>query len=282
MIHLDVEQGSMAWRKARLGIPTASQFHRILTPKTRKMSSSAIAYAHELLAEWILQVPLDSANTGFMARGKDCEAEAVRWFEFEAATTTMPGGFMLRDDGKVGCSPDRLIGDEGGLEIKTPGAPAHIGNLLGMADEYQLQVQGGMWLCERHWWYLVSYNPEMPSALLFVTRDDELIADLENAVNGFIERLDAMKERLQAMGCGPIQRRPIDAICHGVREDGRWCLSTDDPERDPESGSWLCRTCRQRSHYVETPVASPSACPPAPREIEGMIDYVFDPKEFTL
>ena len=32
MIILDVEQGSRAWIEARLGIPTASEFSRIVTP----------------------------------------------------------------------------------------------------------------------------------------------------------------------------------------------------------------------------------------------------------
>ncbi|HSH45084.1 MAG TPA: hypothetical protein VK966_04470 [Longimicrobiales bacterium] len=36
MIWLDVEQGSGEWEAARLGIPTASQYDRILTAKTLK------------------------------------------------------------------------------------------------------------------------------------------------------------------------------------------------------------------------------------------------------
>ena len=39
----DVEQGTQAWIELRLGIPTASQFSRIVTP-SGKSSSSRDAY----------------------------------------------------------------------------------------------------------------------------------------------------------------------------------------------------------------------------------------------
>ena len=52
----DVEQGSQSWIELRLGIPTASQFSRIVTPGG-KSSSSRDAYMGELLAEWVLGEP---------------------------------------------------------------------------------------------------------------------------------------------------------------------------------------------------------------------------------
>ena len=43
MIHLAYPQGTPAWHEARLGIPTSSNFHRIITPKTRKPSAQVNA-----------------------------------------------------------------------------------------------------------------------------------------------------------------------------------------------------------------------------------------------
>ena len=49
MIELPCQQGSVEWFEARLGIPTASEFSRIVTP-TGKLSASRHAYMGELLA----------------------------------------------------------------------------------------------------------------------------------------------------------------------------------------------------------------------------------------
>ena len=46
----NVEQGSEAWFKLRLGVPSASRFKDLLTP-TGKPSMSSEKYMHELLAE---------------------------------------------------------------------------------------------------------------------------------------------------------------------------------------------------------------------------------------
>jgi hypothetical protein len=49
----------------------------------------------------------------------------------------------LREDGRVGCSPDGFIGDDGILEIKCPKPENHIGYLLDVEGiGYRCQVQG--------------------------------------------------------------------------------------------------------------------------------------------
>ena len=68
-IRLDVQQGTIEWVNARLGIPTASQFTRILSPKELKFSASATKYALELLAEEALRIPLEGESSAFMQRG---------------------------------------------------------------------------------------------------------------------------------------------------------------------------------------------------------------------
>ena len=82
MIIHPAEQRTEAWVKARLGVVTASQFHRLMTPKTRKPSKAATDYLNELIAEWMLGEPLDGASTGMMERGRDMEEEAIEWYAF--------------------------------------------------------------------------------------------------------------------------------------------------------------------------------------------------------
>ncbi len=197
MIIHPASQGTPEWAAARLGIPTASQFHRLITAKSHKPSSSADGYMYELLAEWALGESLDGMSSGMMARGNEMEKEAVLWYELREAVEALPVGFCLRDDGKVGASPDRLVGDDGLLEIKCPGPAKQIGYLLGeAADEHKVQMQGQLWVTERQWCDRLSYNPGLPQAVFRQDRDDRFIAILAEIVDAFVVRLDAAKERL--------------------------------------------------------------------------------------
>lgn len=203
MIALDVKQGSDAWHFARLGIPTASCFDRIMSTKTRKLLAGSEGYMHELLAEWLIGVPNALEARGFIERGHDLEPHAVAWYEFQRAIETKPVGVCLRDDRLVACSPDRLVGDDGGMEIKCPAAKGHVANVLDMGDEYFAQVQGSLWITGRKWWDLVSFHPTIPSVIVRIERDEAYIADLEAAMSEFLNRMQAAREALIAHGAEP-------------------------------------------------------------------------------
>lgn len=197
MITLDLVQGSTAWLQAKTGIPSASNAHKIITPKTGKMSASAEGYAHELIAEQLLGKPLDDATSEFMQRGTILEQSARKWYALQRDVDVQQVGFLLRDDRRVGCSPDGLIGADGGLEIKCPSAAVHIGYLLGDAGEkYKCQVQTALYITGRSWWDFVSYNPDLPSALVRFDRDEEFITKLDAAFDQFLSMLDEMKLKL--------------------------------------------------------------------------------------
>lgn len=203
MILLECLQGSAEWHFARLGIPTASQFDRILTAKTRKLAAGSEKYMHELLAEWLIGIPNGVTSFGLLDRGSEMETWAVGFYELQRNVTTTMAGVCLRNDRLVGCSPDRLVGDDGGMEIKTPGAPKHVANMLGMSDEYFAQVQGNLWITGRDWWDIVSYHPEIPPAIVRIERDPEYIAALATAVDQFVLNLLAARETLIAKGAEP-------------------------------------------------------------------------------
>lgn len=205
MITLNMKQGSEEWKDARLGVATASQFHRIVTPKTMKLSGQADGYAHELLAEEMLGHALDDAESQFMVRGSDLEDGAISFYEFNRDLNTSSVGFLLREDGLVGCSPDRLVGDDGGLEIKCPKPKTHVAHMLGGGDaeHAKCQVQGALWLTGRAWWDWLSYNPEMQPVLIRFERDEQFIAVLEKLVNQFVEYVDECRRRLIRDGYYP-------------------------------------------------------------------------------
>ena len=204
MIRVPHKQGSYEWKLARLGIPTASNLHRIITPKTRQPSAQAVGYARQTCAEWLLgELIMDERETAFMQRGLGMEDEGIAWLELERGVTVERVGLCLTDDRKVGASPDGLIGDDGGCEVKCLAAHNHIAMLLGDYDEHVMQVQGGMYVCERQWWNLVFYHPTLPSRIHVVERDDALIADLVRVLEAFDIMVGEMQRELEAMGCVP-------------------------------------------------------------------------------
>lgn len=193
---IDCVQGDAAWHAARLGVPTASQFGKILTP-TGKPSAQAEDYMHALIAERLLGVPAGPDATDWMERGSQMEPNAVSYYELQRDVSTRKVGFCLADSGRYGCSPDRLVGEAGGVEIKCPSAAVHIGYLLDdLPAKFKPQVQGCLWITGREWWDLLSFNPDLPPALIRMGRDKEYIRNLEAVVTAFCSVLDEKTEEL--------------------------------------------------------------------------------------
>ena len=197
---LKMEQGSAEWALVRLGRPTASQADKLITPKTLKPSASAIPYRNMVLAEWLLGYPLDSARSAFMERGVELEAEARAYYELETGEEVRQVGFLLRDDGRFGGSPDGLVGADGILEIKNPSLAVHVGYLLNpeaLEAEYRGQCQALLYLSDRAYVDLEAYSTVLPSVLRRVERDEEYIAAFDRALSEFLDDLDACREKLE-------------------------------------------------------------------------------------
>ena len=108
-------------------------------------------------------------------------------------------GFILTDDGRVGCSPDGLVGEDGGLELKCPSPAKHVSYLLDeqeLVDEYTHQVQGCLYVTGRAWWDLMSYYPGMEPVIVRVEPNAEYQKALGNALATFLADLDAAKAKL--------------------------------------------------------------------------------------
>ena len=223
MIWHDLEQGTAEWHSARLGIPTSSEFSKIVTP-TGKLSSQSVAYGHTLLAEWLFQSPLEQFEGEWMIHGNEFEDEAARAYEFQRNVTVSPGGFFTTDDGMVGSSPDRLVEDWGLLEIKCPKANTHVGYMLsrGVDEKYVCQTQGQLWVCQRDRLHIESYCPGLPTVIVEVVRDEKFIGLLSEAMENFVAWLMASRYQLtREYGVHPKSREvakeaPADL---GVSED---------------------------------------------------------------
>lgn len=209
---LEDPQGSDEWRLARLGVLTASEFHRVITPKTRKPSASIDALVGEKAAEWAIGEPLEDFSSGMTDRGTGLEDEAAQMYALETGEEPVKVGLILSDDGLVGASPDRLVGDDGLLEIKCPGPKAMVGYLLDpktLEEEYRCQVMGQLLVTSRRWVDLYAYSPALPSVRVRVQRSEEFIAALSVAVAEASVRLEAAKQALREKGVrSPLEYPP--------------------------------------------------------------------------
>lgn len=198
MIEIQAEQRSKEWRDARLGVPTASQFHRLTTAKTGKPSKQADKYLAELVAEHLIQEPLDFPTSDFMERGIVLEAEARAWYEFQTGREIRDAGFCLLDDRSAGASPDGFVDPDGLTEIKCHSAAIHVASLLGdPADDHRPQVQGQLLVTGKAWCDYVLYNPVIESRIIRIERDEDYIAALLGILQEFTGRVAEALERLK-------------------------------------------------------------------------------------
>lgn len=223
MILHECVQGSSEWLRLRMGKPTASEFHRIVTP-TGKVSSQSSDYVNELLGELILGRPLDAESYPWMDRGKALEEEARRFYQFERDAELQFVGFCTTDDGLIGASPDALSGAAGLVEIKCPAPGTHVGYLLdsarGADSKYMPQLQGQLFVTEREWVDIISYHPEMPAAIIRVTRDEKFIKVLAEELRKFLEVLDLRRTVIERNGWIKKTGQPIESFDWlGVTDD---------------------------------------------------------------
>jgi hypothetical protein len=110
-------------------------------------------------------------------------------------------GFITSDDGRIGFSPDGLIGEDGGIEIKSPQPAKHIECLLGgvVPDDYVLQVQFSLYVSGRAWWKFLSYSRQFPALVVHVEPNPDLQDSISEALGMFYEKFDAALAKISAM-----------------------------------------------------------------------------------
>lgn len=179
---LDIQQGTPEWLSARAGIPTASNFDKVLTVDG-KLSKQIDKYAFQLAGEVIIGTKEESYQNDAMKRGVLLEPEARLCYELMTGNTVKQVGLCLTDFG-YGCSPDGLINDDGGQEIKCPSLAVHTMYLYEnkLPTDYFQQVQGSMLVTDRKWWDFVSYYPGMKTLIVRVERDEEFCKKLHDAL----------------------------------------------------------------------------------------------------
>ena len=204
------EQYTPEWTRLRLGKPTASEFHLIITPAGKTTDNrERRKYLFRLVAERLLgQAMNDGFESYWMKRGSDLEEQALEVFiKSMKFLRGRKAGFFTALDNKVGASPDYVLNETTetalglGLEIKCPAPYTQVEYLIdGPGDKYKAQVQGQLFVCSWHLMHFWAWHPLMPAVHMITIRDEIYIAKLVSALKQFCEEVDAAEAFARGQG----------------------------------------------------------------------------------
>lgn len=201
-IIIDCVQNDETWDACRLGIPTASNFGKILT-STGKVSDTRIKYMIQLACESVSGRKEDSYQSYRMKKGSEMEAESRRVYTMNHEDLEVyQVGFVYKDEQRtIGASPDALVDPSGGFETKDAEFATQYDRLMNgkMVTSHIPQVQGGMYVCEREWWDFQSYCSGLPELCIRNYRDEKYISRLEEELEKFCYELVGMIKRLKEL-----------------------------------------------------------------------------------
>lgn len=200
MIILECEQNSPEWEAARLGIPTASNFDKIVTSKGER-SKQREKYLFELAGERITGEAKSGYTNANMDRGHEREDESRSMYSFVTGVEVQRVGFCYFDEKKeFGCSPDGLVGEDGGFETKDAAPHIQIDRLKNgwSKAQYLQQVQGSICVTGRKWWDLQSYSRGIKPVVIRFERDDDFIKKLAIEIRLFNNELKTIVEKYSA------------------------------------------------------------------------------------
>lgn len=193
----DIEQNSPEWDALRRGIVTSSELKCVLAKgRGREPSITRRKYMLDLIADRLGAAPSDRYTNAQMERGHILEQEAVDAYAFLYDADPAPIGFVR--NGEIGASPDRLLGDNGLMEVKTKDRHRQLECLLSdeVPSEHIRQLQGQLWICEREWVEFVSYWPGLDLFVKRVHRDETQIKSIELGVTMFLNEMYELMEKL--------------------------------------------------------------------------------------
>ena len=212
----DCEQNSAEWFWARTGRITASRMCDLMaTLKRGGEAASRRDYRAQLVAERLTGKTEDRYLSKEMQFGIEQEPFARTAYEIRTENMVDQAGFIFHPRLDFsGASPDGLIGQDGGLELKCPKTTTHLAYLAAgtVPKEYEHQLLWNMACAEREWWDFASFDPRLPEKLrLFIVRmprDEARIGEIEQEVLTLNSEIQDVCAQLGVMANLP----PIEAF----------------------------------------------------------------------
>lgn len=198
------EQGTSEWLMERCGKATASEAATVMVKGKgpHGLGAGAQTYAMEIAAEILTGVTAVHGACQATDWGNRSEEQARLAYERESGLEIATAPFIehVAFD-RIGGSPDGLVGDDGGVEIKCPFATKnHVQTIHSgrMPKEHKPQVQALLWVTDRKWWDFVSYDPRMPQGCdVFIQRqhrDEAYIEDMAARYEALLRYVDEIVE----------------------------------------------------------------------------------------
>lgn len=206
----ELVQRSPEWLLARVGSLGASKvrdaFSRLKKGERAKVAEDLM---YEIAAERLTHVPARQVNA--RQWGAEREAEARAAYAFLTNLSVVEAGLIPHPTiANAHASPDALVGDDGGLEVKCPTSATHLKTLLAdvIPEEHLPQIHWCLACSGRQWWDFMSYDPRFPSELQIfikrVERDEAVIEAMQADARAFLAELE---DKLKALDA----RYPLEA-----------------------------------------------------------------------
>ena len=203
-----MEQRTEDWFLARKGKVTASRISDVMA-KGRGGAESLTRqkYIDQLVTERLTKVVAEGFTNEAIQRGVDLESTARAAYCFAKDCHVDEVGFVEHPSiSNSGASPDGLIGENGLWEAKCPNSLTHIEYILkGEVPAKYIPQMAWQMACTGRWWVdFVSYDDRLEdeSKHLFVVRyhrDDEYIAELEEAVKKFLDEVELKVQKFKSL-----------------------------------------------------------------------------------
>ena len=198
-----MKQGTDEWFRARLGKVTASRVIDIVKG-ARGYRASRENYIAQIVAETLTGQPQESFTSSAMAWGVDTEPLARSAYEAVTGHRVEEVGFIDHPEiNGLGASPDGLVLDNGGIEIKCPNTATHLDTLLhgNIKKDYIYQMMTCMMCTNREWWDFVSYDPRMPDKhaikIIHVERDEKMIEEITEETGSVLAEVAYILDKLR-------------------------------------------------------------------------------------
>ena len=199
---LMMDQGSTSWHQARLGVITASEADALISPTFKIRKGDGVdSYLYKKIAEKVLNWSPEMLDAFPLEQGKIIETVAIPWYAFTYNCKPQRVGFCITDNGLCGCSPDAVLEDGTGLEIKAPQGPNMIRYLLEgvVPEQYRVQLQYSLWVTKAPRWKFVAYSMTLPALVVNVEPDPVAQEAITQAVEAFVVRFKESMNRINQM-----------------------------------------------------------------------------------
>ena len=139
----------------------------------------------------------DNYTDEHIERGNELEPIARAKYEFEKGVEVLEVGFIEYND-YCGCSPDGLVNQDGGIEIKARNDEKHFDFILGskLDSGTDWQIQMSLFITGRKWWDFISYNPNFKQSIVIIRiyPDEERQLKIKEGIDYAVKKLKQILE----------------------------------------------------------------------------------------